>query len=231
MIEAFVYQRIVRFKLSPHLETRTREYLRELERKKTIHAAAEQSKAATSARLTPPEKSLPSPDTDAASANSTPANPGNGTPSHVGNNRSEDVKRPSSRMPPAHLPETESSPESTIPATESYIDLTKRLIVSQAVASQEMRYSEKTLSLAIMREHFPHTFGRMVCSTLSSEEEYEPEMEDGEGELFWPSQCVTGQGIAWVCLMGRAMVREFGKDIGYAGFAGIIPKPSGGVSS
>ena len=66
----------------------------------------------------------------------------------------------------------------------------------------------------------------MVQSTLAAEEEFEPDMEDGEGELFWPNQCVTGDGVAWVCLMGRAMTREFGKDIGYLNIHGIIPKPT-----
>jgi len=65
----------------------------------------------------------------------------------------------------------------------------------------------------------------MAFSTLTPQDEHEPDMEDDEGELLWPGQCVTGEGIGWVCLMGRAMVKEFGKEFGYRGIDGIIPKP------
>ena len=46
-------------------------------------------------------------------------------------------------------------------------------------------------------------------------------MEDEEGELFWPGQCVTGEGLGWVCLMGRSMLREFGREVGYRGVEGL----------
>ena len=76
-----------------------------------------------------------------------------------------------------------------------------------------------------MREHFPRTFGRMIYSSLNAGEECEPDLDDDEGELYWPGQCVTGQGIGWVCLLGKAMINEYGKEIGYRGLDGIIPKP------
>lgn len=228
MIEAFTHQRIVRFKLSNQLDYKTKDYLREIEATKAKEAVAE---LPMKARVTAPEKSLPSPDTDAASANSTPANPGTGTPLNGSDNRAEDTKRAGSKTAPPRPTEANFPSDSLVSVKQSYIMSARKLVVVQAIASHEMKTSEKTLSLAIMREHFPHTFGRMVCSTLSAEEEYEPDMEDGEGELFWPSQCVTGDGIGWVCLMGRAMVREFGKDIGYTGINGTIPKPGGTASS
>ena len=65
----------------------------------------------------------------------------------------------------------------------------------------------------------------MVHSSLLPNEEYEPDIEDEEGELFWPSGCVTGEGLGWVCLMGKAMIQEFGKDYGYRGLEGVVPKP------
>ena len=52
-------------------------------------------------------------------------------------------------------------------------------------------------------------------------------LEDEEGELFWPGQLITGGGMGWVCLMGKAMLKEFGRELGYQGLEGIIPKPSG----
>ncbi|THH07015.1 hypothetical protein EW145_g3667 [Phellinidium pouzarii] len=233
MIEAFTHQRIVRFKLGPSLDYKTNEYLHDIEVANARQASVKaESSRTTISKVTPPEKSLPSPDTDAASANSTPANPSNSTPTNTnGENRTEEAKRSGNKPLPSRPTEADRNPpDGVVQAKHSYIMSAKRLVSVQATASLEMKASEKTLSLAIMREHFPRTFGRMVCSTLSAEEEYEPDMEDGEGELFWPNQCVTGDGIGWVCLMGRAMVREFGKDIGYASVDAIIPKPSGAAS-
>ena len=53
--------------------------------------------------------------------------------------------------------------------------------------------------------------------------------EDDDGELFWPGQCVTGEGLGWVCLMGRSMVREFGREFGYEGEKGVVEKPGDGM--
>lgn len=66
----------------------------------------------------------------------------------------------------------------------------------------------------------------MMYSSLGADEEYQPDIEDDEGELFWPGQCEPGQGLGWVCLMGKAMIHELGKEIGYMGLKGIIPKPN-----
>lgn len=217
MIEGFVRQRVVRSRLAPQLDRRTQDYMLEVNRIKA--RAIEKAKA----QLVRPEKSLPSPDTDAASANSTPATQNSGTPAHKGDVRQEELKRPSKPSPSDPVV---SVANELIPIPVAHIEGMRHLIVEQMRASGELKHSQKTLSLAIMREHFPHTYGRMVLSTLAAEEEYEPDMEDGEGELFWPNQCVTGDGIAWVCLMGRAMTREFGKDIGYLDINGIIPKPT-----
>ena len=194
------------------LERRVGEYMSEI--RKTRAREAEKAKAKV---IVPPEKSLPSPDTDAASASSTPATQNNGTPAHKGDVKQEDLKRPNRPNDTAIEP---------IPIPVANIEAMQNLIHQQMRASIGMKDSQKTLSLAIMREHFPHTYARMVQSTLAAEEEFEPDMEDGEGELFWPNQCVTGDGVAWVCLMGRAMTREFGKDIGYLNIHGIIPKPT-----
>lgn len=88
-----------------------------------------------------------------------------------------------------------------------------------------MEHAQKTLTLPIMARHFPTTFARMMHSSLAADEEYQPDMEDEEGELFWPGQCLSGEGLGWVCLMGKAMIKELGKDIGYIGLKGVIPKP------
>lgn len=65
----------------------------------------------------------------------------------------------------------------------------------------------------------------MVYSALGPQEEHEPDIEDEEGELFWPGQSSTGEGLGWVCLMGKAMIKEFGKAYTYKGLDGVVPKP------
>ncbi|KAF5317222.1 hypothetical protein D9611_003941 [Ephemerocybe angulata] len=88
-----------------------------------------------------------------------------------------------------------------------------------------MSTSQATLNLPIMMRCFPVTFNRMMHTTLTPLEEYEPDIEDEEGELHWPGQLITGEGLGWVCLMGKAMVKEFGKAYGYKGLDGVVPKP------
>jgi hypothetical protein len=68
------------------------------------------------------------------------------------------------------------------------------------------------------------TWARIFGSSLLPEEEYEPDFEDEEGELYWPGQCKMGEGLGWLCLMGKAMIQEFGKGIGYKGVEGVIKK-------
>lgn len=88
-----------------------------------------------------------------------------------------------------------------------------------------LKDAEKTLNLPKLAKNFPVTFARMIHSSLGPDEEFQPDMEDEEGELYWPGQCVSGEGLGWLCLMGKAMINEIGKDIGYIGLKGIIPKP------
>lgn len=95
------------------------------------------------------------------------------------------------------------------------------------LARELIAAAENNLNLPIIARHFPRTFARMIYSSLSPNEEYEPDFEDEEGELFWPTQCASGEGLGWVCLMGQAMIKEYGKSYGYLGHAGIIKKPQG----
>ena len=84
---------------------------------------------------------------------------------------------------------------------------------------------QNMLTLPVMRRCFPKTWTRMIYTTLLPSEEHEPDFEDEEGELYWPGQCVNGEGIGWVCLMGKAMINEFGKAYGYKGLDGVVFKP------
>jgi hypothetical protein len=92
--------------------------------------------------------------------------------------------------------------------------------ITHALASAQM-----DLDLAVLARNFPRTFARIVYSTLKFHEESEPDLDDEDGELFWPGQCVNGEGLGWVCLLGRAMIQEYGATVSYRGFEGTIPRP------
>jgi hypothetical protein len=119
----------------------------------------------------------------------------------------------------------------TVPVSLHFINAVQSESQSIEAAQFCLERSQQTLTLPKMAQHFPTTFARMVHSNLAADEEYQPDMEDEEGELFWPGQCVTGEGLGWVCLMGKAMINELGKDIGYIGLSGIIPKPKADAQS
>ena len=91
-------------------------------------------------------------------------------------------------------------------------------------SSEAMRKASINLTLPILAKHYPRTFARMIHTTYSADDEYQPDFEDDEGELYWPSQFITGSGIGWLCHMGRGMVREFGRDFGYMGQEGLLSK-------
>jgi len=119
----------------------------------------------------------------------------------------------------------------TIPVTPHFINTVQSESQGIEAAQFCLERSQNTLTLPKMAQHFPTTFARMVHSNLATDEEYQPDMEDEEGELFWPGQCITGEGLGWVCLMGKAMINELGKDIGYIGLKGVIPKPKADTQS
>jgi hypothetical protein len=93
--------------------------------------------------------------------------------------------------------------------------------VWHTAAKECAREAERTLTLPVLYKHFPRTFARMALSTLQSGDEAQLDLDDAEGELCWPGQLATGDSIGWVCLMGRAMIMEFGKDFGYKGVDGV----------
>jgi hypothetical protein len=119
----------------------------------------------------------------------------------------------------------------TIPVSPHFINAVQSESQGIEAAQFCLERSQQTLTLPKMAQHFPTTFARMVHSNLGADEEYQPDMEDEEGELFWPGQCITGEGLGWVCLIGKAMINELGKDIGYIGLNGVIPKPKGEAQS
>ena len=208
--------------------------------------------SAGASHLTP--QGLPSPANSAPtnSAQSTPTNPADR--SHDDNISSSSRTasqgaRPSALhpepFPPEFFPKGEGWPRA--PDNNETIDSAMRIAASKVTAAVSPHYvssvhdhlqdlsdtrkafeqSQKTLTLPIMAQCFPATFARMVSSNLFADQEWHPDMDDDEGELFWPSQSATGEGLGWVCLMGKAMINEIGKEYGYKGLRGVAPKPPG----
>ncbi|KAF7321652.1 hypothetical protein MKEN_00686400 [Mycena kentingensis (nom. inval.)] len=199
-------------------------------------AATEASAGALAPKSGSTPVMLPSPASLAPSANSTPTNR-DGTPSSTTTGNTA----PATAMVPSTLPSVFLSSQYrhtpvaphvaaameavTVPIGPRLLNEFKNEQLGIANAAICMNHSQTYLTLPIMARHFPTTFARMVSSTLSANEEHEPDFEDEEGELFWPGQSITGEGLGWVCLMGKAMIKEFGKAYSYRGLAGVVPKP------
>lgn len=104
------------------------------------------------------------------------------------------------------------------------------------------------LNLPVLARCFPRTAGRVQAGQLRLDEECQVDFEQdectrpdgvpgvglggdptpgpGEGQLVWPGSLNThgGEGVAWVCLLGRAMIREMGYPLGYRGLEGRLQK-------
>ena len=88
---------------------------------------------------------------------------------------------------------------------------------------QSLTLAQEHFTLPIMSKLYPRTFARVLNTTYTATDEYHPEIEDEEGELFWPGQVMTG-GIAWYCAVGKAMLKEFSKEYGYRSIDGAISR-------
>jgi len=184
---------------------------------------------------------LPSP----SSTNSTPVNRDDGTPSSSSTRSAQAAANAAHRrqtytgavpfeLLPEHL-QTSSGPipspvmnamaAVTEPVGPTLVQNLKDLTTTYSATAFCIERSQQTLNLPVLRRCFPNTWARMMYSTLLPSEEHEPDFEDEEGELYWPDQCINGEGIGWVCLMGKAMIQEFGKAYGYKGLDGVVPKP------
>ncbi|CCM03314.1 uncharacterized protein FIBRA_05442 [Fibroporia radiculosa] len=230
MIEGFIHARIVRFAVGALQKEDERLIMRIWFE---ADAAAEREKLANlKAQQAAPTSMLPSP---ASSAGSTPSsvqgtpNPSTGTPSHGTSQPSASAhsrpqpqqERHAEQLPP---------PQFTVAVNANVIAARRSQSMRVNASAYLMDNAQKYVTLPIMAKHFPRTFTRMVHSRLTIHDEHEPEIEDEEGELFWPGQCITGEGIGWVCLMGKAMIKEFGKTYGYKGLDGAIAKEDEGSS-
>jgi hypothetical protein len=191
----------------------------------------------------------------AHSANSTPTSRANGTPNSGGGASASPAPTTSRQMAPGNLgklahpalpvplfffptnasgthcvPEPGTAAFSAASKVHSVIQpitlwMLHSLVSNISATAYCTDRSAVTLTLPLLARHFPVTFARMMYSTLQATDEHEPDMEDCEGELFWPSGVGGGEGLGWVCLMGKSMINEFGGEIGYKGLDGIVPKP------
>ena len=171
-----------------------------------------------------PVHMLPSPASITSSANSTPA----------GKEDDQESKPapPAARSQPPNHPHSGMQviepPPKTITVGLSYFEMGPRRSQGDSLAGamESFASSQNIFTLPMLSKHFPRTYQRVVGTTLSPSDDHEPDAEDEEGELFWPGQFLT-DSIAWVCLIGKAMVKEFGKEYGYRGLEGVILKEEG----
>ncbi|KAL0956466.1 hypothetical protein HGRIS_002612 [Hohenbuehelia grisea] len=253
MIEAFIHGRKVYYS-AKHQDVEVGEAV--LRAKAAIETAikdAEANPSGTSSgslgsSSTPPMLPSPASIAPASSTNSTPTTRSGDTPlagsgSREAASSSKPAPAPNAPLPvpsimlPADTakefkdkplpPHISSALEAvTIEWKPTLIHELKETTASIKAAAFCMDQSAKSLTLPVVARFFPVTFARMMYSTLSANEEHEPDIEDEEGELFWPGQLITGEGLGWVCLMGKAMIKEFGKAYGYKGLDGVVPKPT-----
>ncbi|KAJ3791031.1 hypothetical protein GGU11DRAFT_753955 [Lentinula aff. detonsa] len=252
MFHAFIHARIVTHshrKLRSDLERITEATYQAVNAAITDAASHGSSSLGVKSQSTPPM--LPSPASIGAtnSANSTPTNR-DGTPisseirsASTSSSSAINVPPPSSSsspsgpsiplpllppeyrtgIPPPHV--TAAANSVSAPFNLNQLATVNEVSFSLSVAISEMQTAQTHLNFSIMARHFPRTFARMVHSTLKSTEEHEVDFEDDDGELFWPGQSITGDGLGWLCYMGEAMVQEFGKQFDYKGLKGVVPKP------
>lgn len=194
---------------------------------------------------TPPMLPSPASIVSANSANSTPTNRNSGTPSSNDRSSNSSLSTVIAYPPRDIAPDVASGSPSRTPiyelkadphpiAASTHISVDAKLIHSAtnattriAQVTDNMAKAQDLISLRVLAEHYPRTFARMIHSTLGRGDEKEPDFEDEDGELFWPGAPFDGEGLAWVCLMGKAMIMEFGKEYDYKSVEGAIPKPSG----
>ncbi|EIN11563.1 hypothetical protein PUNSTDRAFT_141891 [Punctularia strigosozonata HHB-11173 SS5] len=113
-----------------------------------------------------------------------------------------------------------------VPVQASFLSTLREHADQDQRARECLMKAQMVLTLPTLLQHFPKTFSRVVHTTLSAADEHEPDIDDDDGELYWPGQAITGEGIGWVCLMGKAMLREIGREYGYMGLSGAVPKPA-----
>ncbi|KAF9474548.1 hypothetical protein BDN70DRAFT_898873 [Pholiota conissans] len=244
MIEAFIQGRKIVYAIRGHLSNEVNELHNSMSKKvATAATTAIEGDPVSAASFGIPNGKAPPMLPSPSSANSTPVNREDGTPNNS-NSANRQAGGPSRQITytgsvpfnlvpeyltksltpiPNHVMDAMGAVTETINPT--LVSSLKELTLDFQGTTWCLNSSQDTLNLPTLRRCFPKTWARMMFTTLTSTEEHEPDFEDEEGELFWPDQAVTGEGLGWVCLMGKAMIMEFGKPYGYKSLDGVVPKP------
>lgn len=248
MIESSIQGRKVVYSMRQSVEADVDHLVNRVKAK--IATAAEIAlKTGPSPKSQPTPPMLPSPASIAApnSANSTPTNRDNDTPNVSSGRPDAAPAQPATARPrfsgptlvpipliPEYLTKSpDPIPEHVMLAMAAITDPVGPVFVQDmkdvthrlTSAGWCMTNGQATLNLPVLKRCFPTTFARIIHTSLLPTEEHEPDFEDEEGELFWPGQIITGEGLGWLCLMGKAMILEFGKAYDYKGLKGVVPKP------
>ena len=186
----------------------------------TLIAESEAQPVSTGSSSTQTPTMLPSP----TSTNSTPVNRDEGTPNVPHGRPHPPQLAPADVIPlPLHLDRmpaniTPQCARSITSITEP-INLRTAGDITEAVEGyqhicRDSPIIQKTCNLNIMRRCFPRTWTRVAYSNLRLDDEHLPDLEDDDCELFWPTNSFNGDGIGWICLLGKSMLREFGQQHG-----------------
>lgn len=243
MIEGFIHTRKLAYMATSHLEKDVNLLYEDLKAKIAQAAIKAEQDILSAPKTQAPSAMLPSPASIAPtnSANSTPITRDDGTPDNTTSTPSNHPQRAAYHPGQSIIPEKilpERYRDSPIPAhvmdamVAATTDVGPTLVqnlreqtLGTTSAGYAMTTAQSSLNISTLVRFFPNTFARVVYTTLSPTDEHEPDFEDEEGELFWPGQSISGEGLGWVCLMGKAMIKEFGKAYGYKGLEGVVPKP------
>ena len=222
MLHAFIHGRKLRHRMTHVDNENDRKMLRI-----RIKWDAMNKEKANAAQGTPSDgtpKMLPSP-ASTSSSNSTPL-AGHGTA--AANNTSSPANPPTRPNAVAdNKMYTLPPPEVELGVNAQFLWENKSQSGGLRAALDRIERAQGSLNIPVLFKHFPRTFARVVNTSLSHSDEHEPDFQDDECELFWPGQAITGEGLGWVCLMGMSMVKEFGREYGYQGIQGVVPRING----
>ncbi|KZS98573.1 hypothetical protein SISNIDRAFT_492822 [Sistotremastrum niveocremeum HHB9708] len=113
-------------------------------------------------------------------------------------------------------------PDRPVPFSEALTKAVQRGTSLMIKSNENFLHSSQRINLSILATHYPKTYARATQTTLHYHEEYEIDFEDDESELYLPLAPVKGEGLGWILAVGRSMLREYGAEFGYLGYAGAL---------
>ncbi|GJJ06174.1 hypothetical protein Clacol_000363 [Clathrus columnatus] len=143
---------------------------------------------------------------------------------------------------PAVSNSSSSSSGQPLNVPKSYFDAVQSAINYSQRSARNVSVAGVYLNLPILSRCYPKTYARILTCQLRIEEEYEADFDQdecsrpdsdpdhtpgpGEGPLMWPIALSTPQvdGLVWMLLLGRSMIREIAYPAGYRGMEGLQRK-------